>query len=153
MKSTASEPGLRRISNNAIQTWLANNGRKNRCATDIAIHKSLVNNAGTIRCASDIASHNLMANKAGTIRWASDISIHKSMVNNVGTFGSGSDKLPSISCSTVLMGRLDAFLTLPFRSLAFNLAPSTRLVSKRLGSLDARLSNIAIQKLLMESIE
>ena len=63
-----------RISNNVIQTWMANNGGTNRCATDIAIQ-------------------NLMANNAGTIRYASDISIHKSMVNNVGTFKSCSDKL------------------------------------------------------------
>ena len=54
---------------NVIQTWIANNGGTNRCATDIAIQ-------------------NLMANNAGTIRYASDISIHKSMVNNVGTFRS-----------------------------------------------------------------
>ena len=112
----------------------------------------LINNGGTNRCATDIAIQNLMANNAGTIRYASDISIHKSMVNYVGTFRSWSDKLPSISCSTVLMGRLDAFPTLPFRSLAFNLAPSTRLVPKNVFK-NARLSNIAIQKLLMESVK
>lgn len=36
--------------------------------------------------------------------------------NYGGTFRSGSDELPSTSCSTVLMGRLDAVPTLPFRS-------------------------------------
>ena len=61
-------------------------------------------------------NHPELDGNAGTVRCASDIAIHKSMVNNAGTFRSGSDKLPSISCSTVVMGRLDTFPTLPFRS-------------------------------------